>query len=208
MALVFFGLAACDRSAPTTNDGSRADSPTPPASSSTPPASSPARTSATPASGDDELERLNAVTPADACALLTPEKIAKAYPGLTFALHDQQTPRMSGYIWDSRCTYWAGVGSIDFAKDTPTHTVEIFAATAVSEAKAQANLAARHESARSGAAYQAQPGLGVDAYAAGSTGRVSLFFVKGHSEVQIGVSDLDTPFDEKVKRAVTLAQSL
>ena len=39
--------------------------------------------------------------------------------------------RLSGYAWDSRCVYWGGVGTIDYAKDLPTHTVEIFAMTPV-----------------------------------------------------------------------------
>lgn len=159
-------------------------------------------------SPDAELEQLKAVTPVDACAWLTPEKLATVYPGLVFEVRQKLAPQMSGYVWDSRCTYWAGVGTHAFAKDAPTHTVEIFVATPVSAAKAQDNLARRHETATMTNGYQPQPALGADAYATTNTGMASLFLVKGASEVQINVSDLDTPNDEKVRRAVALAQAL
>jgi hypothetical protein len=159
-------------------------------------------------SPDAELAQLEAVTPVDACAWLTPEKLKLVYPDLTFEVRQKLAPRTSGYVWDSRCTYWAGVGTFEFAKDVPTHTVEIFVATPVSEAKALANLAGRRELATATRGYQPQPSLGADAYATTNTGMASLFLVKAASEVQINVSDLDTPNDEKLRRAVALAQAL
>ena len=92
---------------------------------------------------DAELEQLKAVTPADACAWLPADKLAAIYPDVKFELNQKVDPRLSGYAWDSRCVYWGGVGTIDYAKDLPTHTVEIFAMTPVSMAKAQSNLASR-----------------------------------------------------------------
>jgi len=157
---------------------------------------------------DPEWERLNAVVPLDACALLSADKLEPLYPGLVFELRQKVEPRLSGYVWDSRCTWWAGVGSIEFAKDTPTHTVEIFVNTPASEAKALANLASRRETATSTTGYQPRPELGADAYAVTQTGMASLFFVKQGSEVQINVSDLDSPNADKIRRAVALAQSL
>lgn len=157
---------------------------------------------------DAEFEQLKGITPVDACSWLTPEKLAAVYPDLTFAVHQELKPQMSGYVWDSRCVYWAGMGTYEFAKDTPTHTVEIFVATSVSDAKALSNLASRQESATTVTGYQPQPGLGDRAYATTNTGIASLFFVKGPSEVQINVSDLDTPNEEKIRKAVALAQSL
>lgn len=157
------------------------------------------------ASVDEEYERLKQVSPVDACALLTPEKLKVVFPDLAFEVREKLDPRLSGYVWDSRCTYWAGVGAIDFAKDTPTHTVDIFVATPVSEEKARANLAARHEGARTTNGYQPQPALGADAYSTSNTGVASLYLVKGPSEIQINVSDLNTPNDEKVARAIALA---
>lgn len=159
-------------------------------------------------SPDAELEQLKTVTTVDACAWLTPEKLKLVYPDLAFEVQQKLEPRMSGYVWDSRCVYWAGVGSVAYAKDVPTHTVEIFVATSVSEAKALANLASRRETATSSTGYQPQTALGADAYATTNTGVAMLYFVKGQSEVQFNVSDLDTPNDEKVRKAVALAQSL
>jgi hypothetical protein len=104
--------------------------------------------------------------------------------------------------------YWAGVGSIEFAKDTPTHTVEIFVATSASEATARAKLAARRELATSTSGYQPQAELGADAYATVDTGTAMLFFAKGQSQVQINVSSLKTPNDEKIAKAVALAKLL
>jgi len=157
---------------------------------------------------DPEWERLNAVVPLDACALLSADKLEPLYPGLVFELRQKVEPRLSGYVWDSRCTWWAGVGSIEFAKDAPTHTVEIFVNTPASEAKALANLASRRETATSTTGYQPRPELGADAYAVTQTGMASLFFVNKGSEVQINVSDLDSPNADKIRRAVALAQSL
>ncbi len=189
------GIGACDQSAPApTNSTTAADSP-----ASTPPAA---------AFVDDELEQLKTVTLVDACALLTTEKLASVFPGLTFEVHQELKPQMSGYLWDSRCTYWAGVGTYEYAKDAPTLTVELFAGTAVSETKAKNNLASRHELAKTSTGYQPQPALGDNAYATTNTGVAWLFFVKGQSEVQITFSDLDTPNEEKVAKAVSLSQSL
>jgi hypothetical protein len=193
--VTILGLAACDRSQPATGDAAS-------------PGTANASAVAAAVSTDAEFEQLKTVTPVDACAWLTPDKLKAVYPDLTFEVHQKIEPQMSGYVWDSRCVYWAGVGTIDFAKDTPTHTVEIFVATSVSDAKAQANLASRHETAASATGYQAQPALGVNAYTTANTGVAMLFFTKGQSEVQINVSDLKTPNDEKIKNAIALAQSL
>ncbi|TXI49250.1 MAG: hypothetical protein E6Q50_08665 [Lysobacter sp.] len=175
---------------------------------SQPPAASATPAAATAASPDAELEQLKTTTPVDACATLTPEKLKTVYPDLTFDVHQKIDPQMSGYVWDSRCVYWAGVGTIDFAKDAPTHTVEIFIATSATPEKAKANLASRHELATTTSGYQAQPTLGENAYSATDTGMGRLFFVKGQSEIQINVSDLKTTNDAKVKNAIALAQSL
>lgn len=197
--VVILGLAACDRSPPAANEAATEAATL---EQSAAPAAAPA------ASTDAELEQLKTVTPVDACATLTPEKLKTVYPDLTFDVHQKVDPQMSGYVWDSRCVYWAGVGTIDFAKDAPTHTVEIFVATAATEAKAKSNLASRHETATTTTGYQSQAALGENAYAVTNTGMASLFFVKGQSEVQINVSDLNTPNDEKIRKAVALAQSL
>ena len=170
------------------------------------PAAAPAAAPAT--STDAELEQLKTVTPVNACATLTPEKLKAVFPDLRFDVHQSLDPRMSGYVWDSRCSYQAGVGTMAFAKDAPTHTVEIFVATSATEDKARANLASRHETAVDVTGYQAQPVLGANAYATANTGVAMLYFVKGRSEVQINVSDLETPNDEKIRKAVALAQSL
>lgn len=193
--IAMLGLGACDRStAPAANEAAKE--------------AAPAAAAAAPANTDAELEQLKTVAPVDACAWLTPEKLAAEFPGLKFEVHQKIDPQMSGYVWDSRCVYWAGVGSIDFAKDAPTHTVEIFVATSVSEDKAKANLASRSEMATTTTGYQAQPTLGANAYTVIDTGMARLFFTKGQSEVQINVSDLKSPNAEKVKKAIALAQSL
>ena len=198
--VAMLGLSACGGdSPPAANDAAKDAAP---AASATAPAATAA------VSTDAELEQLKTVAPVDACAWLTPEKLAAEYPGLKFEVHQKVDPQISGYVWDSRCVYWAGVGSIDFAKDAPTHTVEIFVATSVSEDKAQAKLASRHEMAPSTTGYQAQPALGANAHTTIDTGMARLFFVKGQSEVQINVSDLKTPNAEKVKKAIALANSL
>jgi hypothetical protein len=165
-----------------------------------------AKASPTPAAVDPELAQLQAMVPVDACTWLGPGQLAAVYPDLGFELRQQVEPRLSGYAWDSRCTWWAGVGTIAFAKDAPTHTVEIFVATPVSESKARANLASRRELAQSTPGFRPLPELGPEAYATTQTGVASLFFVRGGSEVQINVSDLGTPGAEKVRRALALAR--
>lgn len=167
-----------------------------------------AASAASAAPADPELEQVKAQSPIDACTLLTPEKLALVHPGLRFELRQKLEPRLSGYAWDSRCTWWAGVGTIEFAKDTPTHTVEIFVSTPASPDKARARLAQRREGASTGSGFQLQSALGPDAFASTQTGMASLYFVRGGSEVQINVSDLDTPNAEKVRKAVALAQGL
>jgi hypothetical protein len=191
-ACALLALTACDRSPPAAPAASAPITPPPAVASSV----------------DAEFEQLKSMAPVDACATLTPEKLKQVFPNLTFEVHQKLEPQMSGYVWDSRCTYWAGVGSMEFAKDTPTHAVEIFIATSVSEAKAKANLASRRESAASGSGFQPQDVLGAEAYATTGTGVASLFFVKGPSQVQINLSDLNTPNDEKLRKAVALAQLL
>lgn len=196
--VALLGLSACDRTPPA---GGEAAAPDRTAATAAPaPAVAPAT--------DPELEQLKAVTPVDACALLTPDKLKTVYPDQTFEVHQKVDPQMSGYVWDSRCVYWAGVGSIDFAKDAPTHTVEIFVATAANADKAQAHLASRQGMATTTSGYQPQAALGANAYNVTDTGMARLFFVKGQSEVQINVSDLDSPNAEKVKKALALAQTL
>jgi hypothetical protein len=157
---------------------------------------------------DAELEQLKTMTPVDACAWLTPEELATVFPGLTFEVHQKLEPRMSGYAWDSRCVLWAGVGTIDFAKDVPTHTVELFVNTVVSETKAQSNLASRRESATTTNGFQAQPSLGPSAYTTTNTGVATLFFVKGRSEVQINFSELKSTNEVKIKKLLEIAQAL
>lgn len=164
--------------------------------------------SAASASADSELALLKALTAPDACAWLSMDKLKQVYPDLSFAVHQAVAPRMSGYVWDSRCVYWAGVGSIEFAKDAPTHTVEIFIATAADESRARSNLASQRELATTSTGYQTQPALGADAYAIIQTGAASIYFVRGQSLVQINVSELRTPNDEKLRRANVLAQLL
>lgn len=193
--------AACDR-APTPAADKAAVTDKAPASGAAPAAAT------APPSVDPELAQLQATTPVDACALVSPETLAKVFDGLKFEVHETLAPRMSGYVWDSRCVFWAGVGTLDFAKDVPTHTVDVFVATTVSPAKAQANHSARQQSAATTPGYQAKPELGEAAYATTATGLASLFFVKGASQVQINVSNLDTPNEQKIARAVALAKLL
>lgn len=160
------------------------------------------------ASTDPEIEQLKTVKPVEACAWLTPEKLGTVFPGVAFEVHQKIDAQMSGYAWDSRCTYWAGVGTIEFAKDAPTHTVEIFVNTVVSADKANANLASRAETAKTATGYQPQAALGANAYTVTSTGVAMLFFVKGQSEVQLNFSDLKSPSEEKVKALLAIAQGL
>lgn len=187
--IMALALSACDGSAPK-------------------PAVPPDTSASATAGADTELAQLQALTAPDACAWLTPNRLKQVYPDLSFAVHQAVAPRMSGYVWDSRCVYWAGVGSIEFAKDAPTHTVEIFIATAANESRAKANLASQHELASTSSGYLAQPALGTDAYAIIQTGAASVYFLRGQSQVQINVSELHTPNDEKLRRANVLAQLL
>lgn len=157
---------------------------------------------------DAELEELKAVQPVDACAWLTPEKLATVFPGRAFEVHQHLKPQMSGYAWESRCEYWAGRGSVEYAKDVPTHTIQVFVETVASEAKAKERFARRTDGVASTTGYEAQPALGENAYAVTGTGYAKLFFVRGQSEVQITYSDLDTPSAEKVRLLVSLAKFL
>jgi hypothetical protein len=157
---------------------------------------------------DAEYEQLKAATPVDACALLTTDKLKSVFPDLDFTLHQEIKPRLSGYVWDSRCTYWAGVGTLEFAKDVPTHTVDIFIGTSASEEKAKGNLASRHETAISTTGYQPQSAMGEHAYSTANDGTASLFFVKGQSEMQINVSYLKSSNEQKIENTIALAQSL
>ncbi|MBL8309004.1 MAG: hypothetical protein JNL19_01140 [Burkholderiales bacterium] len=197
IALAALGLVACNK-AP-------ADAPKPGAASAPAAAAKPA---AAAPSTDPEFEQLKTVTAVDACATLTAEKLKAAFPDLSFTQHQALAPRMSGYMWDSRCSYRAGVGTIEFAKDAPTHTVDIYIGTVVNEAKAQANLRSRGELAKAAPNYIAQPDLGPDAYAVTDTGMARVFYVKGKSEYQLNFSDLKTPNAEKVKKIVALAKAL
>lgn len=160
------------------------------------------------ASVDEEFEALKAVKAPDACALLTPEKLKVVYPDLTFEVHQNIAPQMSGYVWDSRCVYWAGVGTVEFAKDAPTHTVELFIATSATPSRAQKNLASRREMAAGNSNFQAQAALGSDAHTTTDTGVAHLFFVKDQSEIQINISSLNAPNAQKVEEALALGKSL
>ena len=195
ISFTLLGLAACNKSPV---DAPKASAPVAAAK----PAAAPAT------SADAEFEQLKTTTPVDACATLTPEKLKTVFPDLTFTVHQTLAPRMSGYMWDSRCSYRAGVGTIEFAKDAPTHTVDIYIGTVVSEAKAKSNLVSRAETAKSAPNYIAQPELGPDAYAVTDTGMARVFFVKGKSEYQVNFSDLKTPNAEKVKKVVALAKAI
>lgn len=174
----------------------------------------PAASSAAPAaaasapSTDPEFEAVKAATPVVACDLITLEEVSALYPGLTFTLKQKLDPRMSGYAWDSRCEYEAGVGTMDFAKSAPTHSVQVFVSTVASEAKAQANLTSRGETMVGEPSYKAQPALGPSAYTRTMTGAVTLFLVKGQAEIQINLSELKSSNDEKIAKLLTLAKSL
>lgn len=154
---------------------------------------------------DDEYEQLKRATPVDACALLTSEKLRAIFPDQTFSVHDKLAPQLSGYVWDSRCTQWA-VG--DGRPDVPTHSVDVFVGTAANEEKAKRNLARRQETAVEATGYRAQPELGPNAYAILGTGFARVFFVKGQGEIQVNVSYLKGTADERLAKAVKLAQSL
>lgn len=197
IAFAGLGLMACNK-APA--DAPKASTVSAPAAAAKPAAAAP--------STDPEFEQLKTVTAVDACATLTPDKLKAAFPDLTFTQHQALAPRMSGYMWDSRCSYRAGVGSIDFAKDAPTHTVDIAIGTVANEAKAKANLARRAELAKAAPNYIAQPELGPDAYSVTDTGVARVFYVKGQSEYQLNYSDLKTSNVDKVKKVVALAKTL
>jgi hypothetical protein len=187
-------LAACGGREPASSEAN-------PSATSAPPATAAAAV-------DDELERLKATTPVDACAWLTPEKLKSVLPDLEFEVVQRLEPRMSGYVWDSRCTYWAGRGTFEFAKETPTHTVEIFVATSATAAKAEERLAARREGAAASTGFTPQPSLGANAYMTSTTGVVMLHFVRDQSEVQVNYSDLSSPSEEKIRIVLALAASL
>lgn len=188
-------LAACS-SAPSTEQAAPAAS----SAAAAAPASAP--------STDPEFEAVKAATPVVACDLITLEEVSALYPGLTFTLKQKLDPRMSGYAWDSRCEYEAGVGTIEFAKTQPTHSVQVFANTVANEAKAQANLKSRAETAAGEASYKAQPDLGPSAFTRSQTGTVSLFLVKGQTEIQLLVSELKSSNDEKIAKLLALAKGL
>ncbi len=177
-------------------------------------AAAPAASAAAPAapasapSTDPEFEAVKAAMPVVACDLITLEEVSALYPGLKFTLKQKLDPRMSGYAWDSRCEYEAGVGTIDYAKDQATHLVQVFVSTVASEAKAQSNLKSRAELAATQSTYKAQPDLGASAYTTTQTGTASLFLVKGQAEIQLLVSELKSPNDEKIKKLLALAKGL
>jgi hypothetical protein len=179
-----------------------------PASSEANPSAAPAPPATAVATVDEELERLKAVTPVDACAWLTPEKLKSVLPDVEFELGQRLEPRISGYVWDSRCTYRAGLGTIEFAKEQPTHMVEIFVATAASAASAEERLAAQRESAAATAEFTPQPALGANAYTAIGMGGVMLHFVRDQIEVQIRYYELGSPSAEKTRILLALAALL
>jgi len=111
-------------------------------------------------------------------------------------------------MWDSACSHRAGVGTIEFARDSPTHTVDIYIGPVASDAKAKSNLASRADLAKAAPNYIAQPELGPDAHSVSDTAMARVFFVKGKSEYQLNFSDLKTPSAEKVKKVVTRAKAL
>lgn len=182
-----------------------------PAKEAAAPAASTAAPAAAPASApstDPEFEAVKAATPVVACDLVTLEEVSALYPGLKFTVKQNSAPQMSGYAWDSRCEYEAGVGTIEFAKTQPTHSVQVFATTVASEAKAQEHLKSRAESMAGESTYKAQPDLGPSAHTVRGTGSVSLFMMKGQTEVQLIVSELKSSNDEKIAKALTLAKGL
>ena len=182
-----------------------------PAKEAAAPAASTAAPAAAPASApstDPEFEAVKAATPLVACDLVTLDEVSALYPGLKFTVKQNTAPQMSGYAWDSRCEYEAGVGTIEFAKTQPTHSVQVFATTVASEAKAQEHLTSRAESMAGEATYKAQPDLGPSAHTVRGTGSVSLFMMKGQTEIQLIVSELKSSNDEKIAKALTLAKGL
>lgn len=180
-------LAACDRA-------------TPPA----PPAAVQAAATAA-ANPDAELAALQALTPVDACARISLEDLRQVYPDVPFALQQALAPRLSGYVWDSRCVYVAGQGSVEGAPDAVTQTVEVYVATAATPAAAQSALQSGQALAQSTAGYQALSALGEGAYAITQTGAVSIYFVRDQSQVQIQVMALSSPNPQKLEQALALA---
>jgi hypothetical protein len=160
-------------------------------------------------SGDAEFEQVKKTTPLVACELLTLEEVGRVIPAVQFSALPSKPPQMSGYAWDSRCEYQAGVGTMEISKETPTHVVQIFVNTVVNEAKALANLKSRAETAVSTTRYTPRPELGPSAYTIANVGYVSVFFSKGQAEIQINVSDiLESTYDQKVARVLALAKAI
>ncbi|MFN7979203.1 MAG: hypothetical protein U0P30_13795 [Vicinamibacterales bacterium] len=157
---------------------------------------------------DPEFEQVKAAKPLVACDLITLEEVSAVYPGLKFTVKQNMAPQMSGYAWDSRCEYEAGVGTIEFAKTQATHSVQVFATTVATEAKAQSNLKSRAESMAGESAYKAQPEMGASAYTIARTGTVSLYTVKGQTEIQLLVSELKSSNDDKITKLKALAKGL
>ena len=151
---------------------------------------------------------MKAATPVVACDLITLEEVSALYPGLKLTVKQNTAPQMSGYAWDSRCEYEAGVGTIEFAKTQPTHSVQVFATTVASEAKAQEHLKSRAESMAGESTYKAQPDLGPSAHTVRGTGSVSLFMMQGQTEIQLIVSELKSSNDEKIQKLLALAKGL
>lgn len=157
------------------------------------------------ASEDAELAALQALTPVDACARISLEDLQQLYPQVPFVVQQALAPRLSGYVWDSRCVYVAGQGSVEGAPDAVTQTVAVYVATAATPAAAQSALQSRHALAQASTGYQALPALGAEAYAITQTGAVSIYFVREQSEVQINVTALSSPNAQKLEQALALA---
>jgi hypothetical protein len=155
---------------------------------------------------DPELSALRQVVAPDACQVFAAETLARVFPGVAFEVRERLEPRMSGYLWDSRCTYWAVVGSQPVAADAPTHTLDVFIRTSANETKAAERLAEQHRGATTSRDYRALPELGADAHTTADTGVASVFYRRGASEFQLRYSDLGTPSEQKVQRLVELAQ--
>jgi len=160
---------------------------------------------------DDELERLKATTPVDACTLLTPEKLKSVLPKVNFELVQRLEPRLSGYAWDSRCTYGAGRGSIEFAKEQETHRVEFYVYTRASAEKAEEGLVTERKSAESSDSFSLRPELGKNAYSFRDLVGGTVHFVRGQSEMKMTYRELYIPGQEQhdmVSMALALAKAL
>jgi hypothetical protein len=195
-ALTALALVACGRGEQAANN----------ATAETTAASAAPSTATT--TGDDELDRLKATTPVDACTLLPPEKLKSVLPEVNFELVQRLEPQISGYAWDSRCIYGAGRGSIEFAKDQETHRVELYINTWASADKAEESLQKRRELDAALPEFSAQPELGKNAYATWGdvSGRVN--FVRGQSEIHIVYRALNTSSTDMVPVALALAKAL